>query len=115
MNYVSVKVGDVLIGKRILLANTIFSRVKGLMFSDEMGGFDGMLIDPCNSIHTFFMRFKIDVLFLNRENQILKIYRNLSPWRMTMIYLKAKRVLELEGGKLSANVREGDYLELVDV
>ena len=85
------------------------------MFNDEMTSYDGILIDPCNSIHTFFMRYKIDIIFLNGNNQILKIYRNFSPWRMTRIILKAKKVLELEGGKLSKAIKEGDTLEFENV
>ena len=100
------------LGKNIKLADNIFSRVKGLMFEKEVTG-DGLLIRPCNSIHTFFMNFNIDVVFLNKDLKIVKIIRNMPPWRMSKIYFDAWQVLEFEGGSLSENIEEGDYIEEV--
>ena len=94
------------------VANTIFSRLLGLMFKKSMLGFDGLLIDPCNSIHTFFMRFSIDVIFLDSDNRIVKIIHSMKPWKMTWIYFKAKKVLELKAGTLNDNVSIGDELEI---
>jgi len=98
--------------KNINVADTIFSRMKGLMFCREMNGFDGLLISPCNSIHTFFMRMDIDVIFLDKKNFIVKIIRNMKPWRLTLIYFKSVKVLELKGGALPPNANEGDEIEL---
>ncbi|MFT6068557.1 MAG: uncharacterized membrane protein (UPF0127 family) [Bacteriovoracaceae bacterium] len=94
-------------------ASSMLSRMKGLMFSKEMKGFDGLFIKPCNSIHTFFMNYPIDVLFLNKEMEIIKIKRNLRPWRMTRMYLSAHQVLELNGGSLDERILEGDKLEVI--
>lgn len=94
-------------------ASSMISRMKGLMFSKDMVGFDGLFIKPCNSIHTFFMNYPIDVIFLNKEMKVVKIKRNLLPWRMTRMYLSAHQVLELKGGTLDDRILEGDKLEVI--
>lgn len=94
-------------------ATSALTRLKGLMFAKEMVGYDGLFIRPCNSIHTFFMRFPIDVLFMNKNFKIIKIVKNLSPWRMTRMYFSAHQVLEIKGGTLDERIQEGDVLEVV--
>ena len=98
-------------GKDIRHANTMFSRMKGLMFAKEMIG-DGIILDPGNSIHNCFVRFPIDVIFLNNDFKVIKIVRSFKPWRFSWIYFKATKVLELPDGKIPQDVREGDYLEV---
>ena len=98
-------------GKDIRHANTMLSRMKGLMFSKEMIG-DGIILDPGNSIHNCFVRFPIDVIFLNNDFKIIKIIRSFKPWRFSWIYFKATKVLELPEGKIPKDVTEGDYLEV---
>jgi uncharacterized membrane protein (UPF0127 family) len=56
---------------------------------------EGLLIDPCQSVHTFFMFFPLHIIYLNKKNQVIKIYENLAPWRLTMWDFKASRILEL--------------------
>ena len=80
------------------------------MFSSDMFGFDGLLIKPCNSIHTFFMQYSLDVAFLDKDLKIVKIIRNLRPWRITGLYLKANQVLELKAGTLDNKIVEGDQV-----
>jgi uncharacterized membrane protein (UPF0127 family) len=104
------------IAGNILIADDLGSRLVGLMFrKSPPQGSDGLLIDPCNSIHTCFMRYALDIVFLSKENKVVKIVRNIAPWRMTWIYFKARRTLELPAGKLPASVKEGDLLEVVNV
>ena len=99
-------------GKNIKHANNMFSRMKGLMFVDEMKGMDGLLLDPGNSIHNCFVRFPIDVLFLDKTNEIVKIIRGFKPWRFTRIYFKARTVLELPVGSIPSDIIEGDQVEV---
>ena len=101
--------------KKARIADGFSDRLMGLMFKTEMKDFDGLLILGSNSIHTCFMRFNIDVLFLNKENKVIKIFENMKPWRFTWMYLKAIKVLELPGGTISHQVKVGDHLELVHV
>ena len=63
-----------ILGEKIFIASTFLERLKGLMFDKKLGeDFDGMLIKQCNSIHTFFMNYNIDVLFLNKKLEVIKI------------------------------------------
>ncbi len=105
-----------LLTNNVLVANTISSRMLGLMFKTKVqNGADGLLIDPCNSIHTFFMKFPLDIVFMGRNGEVIKIIRNIVPWRMTCIYFKAVKTLELPAGKLPLDLLEGDCLEVVIV
>ena len=93
-------------------ATSFKDRLIGLMFKERMEGFDGLLIRPCNSIHTFFMKYNIDVIFLNRDNKIVKIVKDLRPWRMTWIKFSADKVLELNSNVVSGDIEVNDTLEL---
>ena len=86
------------------MAQNSYSRILGLMFKKSLPKNRGLLLIPCNSIHTFFMRFPIDVIFLNKHNTIVGIYRNLKPWRITKIFFTAKKVLELPANSIPADV-----------
>lgn len=101
----------IILSEKIKIYDSLFMRVKGLMFRKSLEDNSGIIIVPCNSIHTFFMRFNIDVIFLDSENKIVKIVRNLRPWRMTRMYLKAKKVIELNGGELPENIKEGEKVK----
>jgi hypothetical protein len=100
------------LAQKAMLADSMFSRMKGLMFSKGLGEMDALLISPCNSIHTFFMRFNLDLVFIGK-GKVVKVIRNLPPWRMTRPYFRASQVLELEAGTLDARVKEGDSVEVV--
>ena len=106
------KVGEIILGSRIKVATNFFSRLRGLMFVKSLTADDGLLIRSCNSIHTCFMRFNIDVLFLNNDLEIVKIRRDMRPWRMTLIYWSATQVLELPAGRLGQEIKTGNKVEI---
>ncbi len=106
--------GELTIAKKVEIANTSISRMIGLMFSKNIGDRDGLLITPCNSIHTFFMRYDLDIVFLSKDNKVVKVIRNMKPWRMTWMYFKASKVLEMTGGTLPTEIQKGDEL-IMDV
>jgi len=97
----------------VVVAKSFFDRLVGLMFrrSPPLNA-KGLLIDPCNSIHTCFMRYNLDVIFLDAENKIVKVIYNLSPWKFTWIYFKAKKTLEVPAGKIRKDLSPGDILEV---
>lgn len=102
-----------IICNKIVVADQLIDRLKGLMFSQELPDCDGLLIRPCNSIHTFFMLYGIDVLFLDKNFKVIHVKYNLRPWRMTWPYFKAEQVLEMKEGTLKKGIRVGDQLEAV--
>lgn len=87
----------------------IWLRLVGLMGTEKMGKEEGVWIEPCNSIHTFFMRFPIDAVFVDSKGKVLRVYRALQPWRATFPVFGARAVLELNAG-CAGDTREGDYL-----
>ncbi|MBZ4412967.1 DUF192 domain-containing protein [Myxococcus sp. MISCRS1] len=92
-------------------ATSFAHRFKGLMGRTELAVGEGLHIQPCNSIHTFFMRIPIDVAFLDAQGRIVKQMMALPPWRATSVYLQARSVLELPAGVLAASgTQEGDRL-----
>src|SRR5262249_34802601 len=96
-----------------VVASTYWSRLMGLMGRTGMQTGSGLLIEPCNSIHTFFMRFAIDAVYLDRDQarnyKVVSIRRNMKPWRADLPVAGARAVLELPGGA-AAHLIEGDLL-----
>jgi len=72
----------------------------------------GLWIEPCNSIHMFFMRFAIDVLFLDREGNVKRVLLNLRPWRVSPIVFGARTTVELPAGTLQDKSLVGRRLRL---
>ncbi|MDY7228740.1 DUF192 domain-containing protein [Hyalangium rubrum] len=100
-----------LLADRAERAASFVSRFKGLMGRRSLVFGEGMHIVPCNSIHTFFMRIPIDVVFLDPEGRIVKQIPAMPAWRMSSVYFKAHSVLELPAGTLEASqTQEGDRL-----
>jgi len=106
--------GDKVISNKVNLANDTISRMVGLLKSNGLNDGESLLIEPCNSIHTFFMKFNIDVLFLDKNFKVVKVFRNMPPWRITRPYLSVKRVVEANANAFSF-INPGDQLELRDV
>ncbi|MBA2403929.1 MAG: DUF192 domain-containing protein [Bdellovibrionales bacterium] len=112
---VQINYGSKTLSKDILIAESLIDRLIGLMFREKLVGAEGLLIDPCRSIHTCFMRYSLDIVFLSSENKIIKIIRGIRPWRITWIYFRANKTLELPAGKLPSDLKEGDILEVKNV
>jgi uncharacterized protein len=72
--------------------------MRGLLGRDGLAQREGLLIKPCGSVHTFFMRFPIDVVFLDRELSVVAVRPDVPPWR-TARARGAKVVLELAAGE----------------
>lgn len=78
-------------------AHTYIKRLKGLMFKVSLPAGEGLLLSPCSGIHTCFMRFPIDVVYLNREYKVLDI-ETVAPWRLGKHVAGTKLVLETTAG-----------------
>jgi uncharacterized protein len=84
--------------ERCLLAETPFARMRGLLGRSGLSSGEGLLLRPAGSVHTAFMRFTIDVVFLDRDSRVLKVAAELAPWR-TAGCRGARAVLELSAGE----------------
>ena len=73
---------------------------------------EGLWIEPCSSIHTCFMRFPIDVVFLDEKLSVVRVIASMKPWRFSTWVWKARSVLELESGTLRDSVRPGDVVRI---
>jgi len=86
-------------GVRAEVARTFWQRLKGLMGRKSLPPGEGMLILKCNAIHTCFMRFAIDATFLDKDDQVVKVVRNIRPWRLCVWGgRRAVKVLETTAG-----------------
>ena len=97
----------------VRVADTLFTRMKGLLGKKELPIGEALWIKPCFSVHTFFMKFPIDVLYLDKRNQVIASVSNLSPNRMTRLYPQSFSVLELPPGTIAAtNTEVGDEIKI---
>ena len=81
-----------------VVARTPFARMRGLLGRRSLPAGEGLLLKPSGSVHTFFMRFPIDVVFLDREQRVVRVASSVVPWR-TAAAKKARSVLELAAGE----------------
>lgn len=82
-------------------AKSIWSRFLGLMFKRNIEKNEGMIIYDCNWVHTFFMNFNLDIIYLNSELKVIDYDINKKPWRICKPRIKSKHVLELHAGSFS--------------
>jgi uncharacterized membrane protein (UPF0127 family) len=93
--------GRVLVA-RLEQATSLWQRAVGLMGRRSLAADSGLWLEPCNAIHTFGMRFPVDVVFLDREGVVLRVIENLRPWRVVWTVRGARATLELPPGTLRA-------------
>lgn len=91
--------GDCL-AERVRLANTVLSRSIGLLVRRQLAADEGLLLAPGGSIHTFGMRFAIDVIFLDAELRVRALSRRVRPWRISLAPPQTAFVLELPAGRI---------------
>ncbi|MGE5672766.1 MAG: DUF192 domain-containing protein [Mycobacterium leprae] len=100
------------LGVEVRPADSFGTRLLGLMFRRSLGPGEGLLIEPCKAIHTHFMRFPIDVLFLDGLGQVLHVIPAMAPWRHSPYIKGANSVLELPAGA-AGETEVGDQLEFL--
>jgi uncharacterized membrane protein (UPF0127 family) len=101
------------VATRVLTAFDSASRRTGLLHHESLPEGTGLIIAPSNAIHTFFMRFSIDVAFVSKDGRVVKLRAAVRPWRMAGA-LRAYAVVELPAGTLErTETRRGDRLIVV--
>lgn len=97
----------------VKMAENFFTRSVGLLTKKSLSEGEGLIIKPCCSIHTFFMKFNIDVLLINKKNEVIALYENVAPWRVLPIHPTSKYVIELPAKSISdKNIEKGDLISL---
>lgn len=99
------------LGDGVRRADSFGLRLLGLMFRARLAPGEGLLIQPCQQVHTHFMRFPIDVLFLDEGMRVVQIIRAMAPWRFSPRVAEARAVLELAAGA-ATEVALGDQLKV---
>lgn len=100
------------LGERIRVADTGLTRIVGLLGERKLSAGDGLLIVPCQGVHTWGMLFPIDVLVLDGQWNVLALRRRMKQFRMTRVFWRAAAVLELPPGTLdSTSTAVGDTLK----
>jgi len=93
------------------VADSVFGRMKGLIGKEGLDEGSSLWIKPCRGVHTIGMKFPIDVLFLDSGNRVVWMKQDMPPNRLSRIVFKARSVLELPAGTVSAaETRVGDKI-----
>jgi uncharacterized protein len=103
----------VLIADQVLIADSYFKRLRGLLGKKQLQPGEGLLLTKVSSVHCFFMKFTIDVVYLNAEMVVTGI-ETLPPWRIGKMVRGTKHTLELEEGKAQSRIKRGDTLDFRD-
>ncbi|WP_245959486.1 DUF192 domain-containing protein [Neobacillus piezotolerans] len=94
-------------------ADSFFKRLKGLMFTKDLPAGHGLIIQPCQSIHTFFMNYPIDVVYLDGNSIVVGIDEKISPAKIGKVRRKARSVLELPAGTIqNTDLKVGHCLSI---
>lgn len=101
------------LANRVACAQTFLARLRGLMGTPMLPPGAGLLLQGDNAIHTCFMRFAIDVAFLDDHARVLDAIHELRPWRISRLVWRASAALELPAGTLArSRTQVGDRLTL---
>ena len=94
-------------------ADSFYGRLKGLLGRTELAAGHGLWLTATNSVHTYFMRFTIDVAFLDKNDVVCGLVSNLKPFRLVLPVFSARNCLELPAGTLvQTDTRKGDTLRV---
>jgi uncharacterized membrane protein (UPF0127 family) len=89
------------IGDKVEVADTSWTRMKGLLGRTGLDAGTGLWIKPSSGVHMFGMKFAIDVIGLDKDRRVIKLWQNLAPWRITSVHSKLRSVIELPAGRIA--------------
>jgi uncharacterized protein len=99
--------------QRVTLAHTGWTRLRGLIGRKSLAPDEVLWIRPCNGVHTFWMRFSIDVVFLDRQMFIVKLIENMRPFCLSIPKFSSRSVIEMPASSISKyNLQLGDQLQI---
>ena len=101
------------LANRVVVAASLARRLRGLIGTDMLRPEQGMLLTPCRRVHSFFMRYPLDLVFLNEQGRVVRTVRDFAPRRISPFVADASAVLELRAGALADTpVAPGDLLHV---
>ena len=96
------------------ITTSFLERLKGLLGKKELKENECLIISPCNSIHMFFMKFEIDVLFIDKNNKVCHLINEFKPWKISKVIKESKYVIELKSKTIaSKNIKLGDEVKYI--
>lgn len=101
------------IASQVEIADNFFSRLVGLLGRDKFPEKHAIVLKPCRSIHTYFLRFPIDVVFLNGQGEVIHLISNMQTHSFSPVIKKAQKVVELPAGTVKNRINLGDTLIIV--
>lgn len=111
MKYGAFYRGDQCVLGSVAHAANPWTRLRGLLGRPALADGEGLLIEPCGSVHTFGMRYPLDLVYLDCENRVVDTCVNLAPWRTHRARSRARKTLELAtGGIAKLNLHIGEQL-----
>ncbi len=101
------------VGDRVEVADTSWTRMKGLLGREGLDAGAGLWIKPSSGVHMIGMTFAIDVIGLDKDRRVIKLWQHLAPWRVTSVNGKLRSVVELPAGRIAeCGVALGDTLRI---
>jgi uncharacterized membrane protein (UPF0127 family) len=101
------------VASKVQKAQNPWQRMKGLLGRSSFPLGEALIIPCCQSIHMFFMKFPIDVVFCDRTNAVIGLCQNIQPFGLSPIFLKASYAIELPAGTIAATKTQlGDHFQI---
>jgi hypothetical protein len=101
------------VADRVVVAESILTRLRGLLGTRALPSRHGLLLRPCRQVHSFLMRYPLDLVFLDRNGRVLRRVSDFPPNRISPLVRGAEAVLELPAGALAETaVDPGDLLSI---
>jgi uncharacterized membrane protein (UPF0127 family) len=96
------------IASRVIIAQSPWQRMKGLLGARDFSQGQALVITHCQSIHMFFMKFPIDVIFCDRQNKVVGLCTSIKPFSMSPVFFKASYAIELPAGSIALSKTQID-------
>ncbi|MFA6358489.1 MAG: DUF192 domain-containing protein [Candidatus Omnitrophota bacterium] len=106
------KTKNFILAENVFIADTFLKRMKGLIGRKVFPSGKAIILDPCNCVHTFFMHFPIDVIFVDKNYKVVKVLNKLSPDKITSLSWHSSKVIELPVGGSSLTAVQ-DQLQIL--
>ena len=105
---------SVVLSSHVEIADTFFTRMRGLLGREALLSGEALVITRCNGIHMFGMKFPIDAIFMDDQGKVVGLVRNIQPNRFSPVFWSASRVLELPAGAIDRTLTAlGNIIEIL--